>query len=270
MKPVWPKLKVVLLLIAPAVLPFASARAHPTSTPLWGPTGLGAIPTTDTVPRRHIEAGLGYENVEPNYGPGVDASVRFFPALSGTVGLNRAEVGAGYLREKLRVEDAFFGVFEQTSDAWNVHGKYRLWQSRREYSGVPDAALAAGFHYIDFDADAGHLTTLYLAGSKVLWHSRADEHLLRGHAGVLHQRTSAIDENLTRPFAGVEYRYRNRLVLAADTIPDEKSATRVWSVIARYESPKNWSAQIGYGEFGSVFRDDDHRWFASVAYRFGK
>jgi len=244
---------------AGAALFSTRAIAHPTSTPLWGPTGLGTIPTTDTVAPGQIEAAVGYEDIDPGFG----GEVRFFPVLSATYGFKKGEIGAGYLRER----NEFFGE-SQSYDNFNLNGKYRILQSRRERGGVPDAALAAGFHYTDFDDDLGHLSSFYLTGSKVVF--QRNKHLLRGHVGALHQRVSSfVDDNYTRPFFGGEYRYNNRITLAADYIPEKDPALRTWSFVARYESQNNWSAQVGYGEFGSPLKRDDKRLMASVAYRFG-
>lgn len=56
--------------------------AHPTGVPLAGPTGLGTIPTTETVPEGQVEVGLSFENIKPNFG-----RVRYMPVAPANYGL---------------------------------------------------------------------------------------------------------------------------------------------------------------------------------------
>lgn len=238
-------------------------RAYPTAEPLWGATGLGVLPTTDTVAPGQTEVGLGYENVSPGFG----GKVQLFPVASATHGLERAEIGAGYAHERFRVDG-----FTSNADDFNLNGKFRFAQSSRAYSGVPDAAAAVGVHFTRFGG-FGNLTSLYLTGSKVLSHT--DGNLLRGHLGLLYQDRSGggSNENTLRPMIGLELRTAKNLTFAADYIPRRKSAAETWSIVARYEMRQPLSFQIGYGQFKSGdanFNSRDKRVFASVAYRFGQ
>jgi hypothetical protein len=227
----------------------SAAHAYPVSAPLAGPSGLGTIPTTDVVPAGAVDIGLDLERVDPNFG----GHVNLLPALSATYGIaNRAEIGAVYLREDISAA----GV---TNNDYAVHGKYRLWE--KPESGL---AIAAGAHYLHFDAGAGDVTSLYLTGSKELLRRESGQ-TLRGHLGVLYQRINAIaDNHELRPFGGLDYQLSPRVTLAADYTPRQGVARSLYSAVARYQNQAGWGAQIGVGRLGG-----DTKLFASVVYRFG-
>ena len=172
------------------------AGAYPATAPLWGPSGLGIIPTTETVEEGIIEAGLGYETVNP-----AGAKVRFLPVISGTYGFERGEVGAGYLRERVSG-----GGVALNSDYFIVHGKYRLLEQ-------PDGAqIVAGAHYLKFDSNVGGgVTSVYLSGSYPFLQQK-----LRGHAGLMYQRTSSggFANSEVRPMIGAEWRATEKCALS--------------------------------------------------------
>ena len=222
------------------------AGAYPATAPLWGPSGLGIIPTTETVEEGIIEAGLGYETVNP-----AGAKVRFLPVVSGTYGFERGEVGAGYLRERVSG-----GGVTLNSDYFIVHGKYRLLEHPN------GAQIVAGAHYLKFDSNiGGGVTSVYLAGSYPFLQQK-----LRGHAGLMYQRTSsgAFSNSEVRPMIGAEWRANEKVRIVADWLPKKGVSSSVVSIAARYEQPRSWSAQIGVGQF----RGDDTKIFVSGTYRF--
>ena len=221
------------------------AQAHPVQAPFWGPSGLGSLPTTETVPLDEVEVGLGYEHVDPTGG-----SVRYLPVVSATYGLKRSELGLAFARERTQGGGLTF-----RNNYLNVHGKYRLLGS----DGGAQAAL--GVHYLDFGNVPGHLTTFYLTGSLPV--SKKENLLL--HGGVMHNRIhSGASSNETRPMVGIEWRASDKLTLAGDYIAKNGQATSVSSLIARYQWSNNLSAQIGTGQF----RGNDTRLFIGACYRF--
>ncbi len=222
--------------------------AAPATAPLWGPSGLGIIPTTDTVPARQFEFGLGYERVKPD-----DGRVRFFPVLSATYGSDRAEMGAAWVRER----DDLSG-FSDSLRNYTLHAKYRLVQNTRT-----GGALAVGAHYLK--PEDGRVTSFYLVGSQPLTRSTCGKETVRGHLGILHHRSHFdTSESETRPMAGVEFFASPSVTLAADYAPRRGDAARLWSVVARYQSPHAWGGQIGVGKIG-----DDTKVFVSVTYLIG-
>jgi hypothetical protein len=223
------------------------AYAHPVAAPFWGPTGLGSMPTADTVPQDQLELGLNYENVDPTVG-----DVRFFPVITANYGLSRGEVGVAYARERTTAP----GITLK-SDYVTAHGKWRF------LGDANSAQAAVGAHYLNFHSAPGSLTSLYLTGSIPLWR-RAGQPLLRGHLGVIHHRIKGFaPDNETRPMVGLEWRPAGNFVLAGDYIPRKGQTASITSIVARYERGA-LSAQIGAGQF----RGDDNRLFAGVAYRF--
>ncbi|MDQ3814372.1 MAG: hypothetical protein M3347_10525 [Armatimonadota bacterium] len=245
------------------------AHAYPTSAPLWGPSGLGHIPTTDTVPARSGEVGLGYERIKPDFG----GRVHFFPVASGTLGFKRGEVGIGYLRERLSAPG-----FSASSNFWNVHAKYRAWEHPR--SG---GAVAVGLHHIDLGKAGGHVDNIYITGSVPVVRGKGNsissigtngtqgESIIPGtgqvriHLGLLHQRVSnGGNNNETRPMLGLAWRATPEVTVAADFVPKKDNLQRLISAVARYEAPRGWGAQVGIARL-----QDDNKIFASVVYRFG-
>ena len=229
------------------------ARAYPTSAPQFGPSGLGLMPTTDTVNAKAIEVGLGYEDVDPDAG----GSVRFFPTATVAYGFENGEVGAGYLRERVS-----FGGIDLDFDYFVAHGKYRIWEDKGGRG-----AIALGAHYLDFNDTPGNVLSLYATGSYVLWRAKDKRLSLRGHLGVLHQRIDGgpgFEENETRPMVGLELRCKENWTLAADYLPSSGVTVKQMSAVARYDGGR-WGAQIGIGEF----RGGDRKIFGSALYRFG-
>lgn len=225
-----------------------TAIAHPITAPLWGPTGIGVIPTTDLVPESTAEIGLGYERVTPT-----GARVRFAPVITGTYGTQRGEIGFGWLKEHLT-----FGPASLDTRYWALHAKYRVW-------GANDGpAVALGAHRLEYRDVAGHVNSLYVVGSYPLWRSGSGRGL-RGHAGLMYNRISAgIVENDVRPMVGADLNLWNNLTLGADYMSRQHAAARLSSVIARYQFSSGLGAEVGTGRTGG-----DRKSFVSLTYHFG-
>lgn len=224
------------------------AHAYPTQAPFWGPSGLGSMPTTDTVPLDQVEFGVNYESVNPAVG-----KTRFAPVVTATYGAERGELGVAYARER----DTAPGVSFH-SDYFALHGKLRLLGSENK------AQLAVGAHYLNFGSAPGSLTSYYLAASAPLL-KHNNQARLRGHLGVIHHRVKSFaPNNETRPMFGLEWRQSSRLTVAADYLPKKGNSASISSIIARYQWPCGLSAQVGVGQF----RGDDNRLFAGVSYLF--
>lgn len=223
----------------------SSIQAHPIQAPFWGPSGLGSLPTTETVPLDEVEIGLGYEHVDPTGG-----SVNYLPVVSATYGLKRSELGLAFARERTTGGGVTF-----RNNYVSAHGKYRL------LGREGGAQAAVGVHYLDFGNVPGHLTSFYLTGNVPIL--KKQNVLL--HAGVMHNRIhSGASANETRLMGGLEWRATDKLTFAGDYIAKNGQATSVSSLIARYQWSNNLSAQIGTGQF----RNNDTRFFISAAYRF--
>lgn len=232
----------------------AAPAAYPTTAPFWGPSGLGVIPTTDTVAATHVQVGLGYEHVNPESG----GTVNFFPVASATYGFRRGEVGAGYLQEKVHEGD-----FSLTDNNYALYAKYRAFEDAR--SG---AALAVGVHYFR-PGGSGHTLALYLTGSVPLARRADGSSLARGHLGLLVQDVHLADTGSfqqARPMAGLEFFPARGVTLAGDYVPVIGNEPRLWSLVARYQSVTGVGCQIGYGQQ----QDQDKKVFASLAYTFGQ
>ena len=232
----------------------AAPAAYPTTAPFWGPSGLGVIPTTDTVAATHVQVGLGYEHVNPKPG----GTVNFFPVASATYGFGRGEVGAGYLQEKVHE-----GAFSLTDNNYSLHAKYRVLDDAR--SG---AAVAVGAHYFK-PGESGHTLALYLTGSVPLARRADRSPIVRGHLGLLVQDVHLADTGSfqqARPTAGLEIFAAPGLTLAGDYVPVMGREPRLWSVLARYQSVSGVGGQIGYGQQ----QDQDKKVFVSLAYTFGQ
>ena len=241
--------------------------AHPASLPFWGPTGLGVIATTDTVKPKEFQLGLGYERVRPSIGGHVD----FFPVLSGEYGFKKGEVGVGYSREK----DHYAGL-GGTYDDYTINAKYRFYESKRRYglgatmnngamtnmtamdegTDVPDSAVAVGVQYIKFGGGFGHLSDVYVTGSKVLTQKDDGKQMLRGHVGLIYQQdrrgvnnSYLGDQNVLRPFVGLEYKINPKFSVAGDYLPASKQSTKVYSVVARYQATRGAKRAVGLWRF---------------------
>ena len=225
-----------------------AATAYPAGSPFWGPSGLGSIPTTDTVPEDQVELGVKYEHVSPVVG-----KTNFFPVATATYGARRSELGVAYARERTTAPGFTFH-----GDYFAIHGKVRLLGSANK------AQLAVGAHYLNFGGSPGSLTSVYLTGSAPLLR-RDGQTRLRGHLGVIHHRVKGFaPDNETRPMIGLEWRTASRLTVAADYLPKKGNSASISSLIARYGWPCGVTAQIGVGQF----RGNDNRLFAGVSYLF--
>ena len=247
-----------LLLIASSSALCAIAHATPVGDPLPGPTGLGAIPTTDTVRPGAIEASLDYERINIS---GADGHVNTLPFANLTYGFGRGEVGASYLRQKTSVEG-----FGSTTNYYALHGKYRVYAS-------PDgkAAVAVGAHYYDFGSesgfDLGNVASLYATGS-YQFRSKTDRPIARLNAGILAQRADAGGDTTTyaRPFVGIEGFISPEVSLGADYLAKHGDIARATTLSLRYQSQQSpLSAQIGIGKLRS-----DTKFFVGVTYAFGR
>lgn len=227
------------------------ARAMPTGAPLWGTTGTGTLPTTETVPERATEVGLAYENVSPQAGE----DVRFFPIGTATHGFKRGEIGLGLLRE--RINDPFLNTTFSTNYS-TLHGKYRVYEKPEDRLSV-----ALGTHYLDFGRVPGSVLSLYAVGSKVLSPTTSRLQVI-GNVGALYNHITGVnkDDNL-RPYASLEAR-RNALSLSIDFTPKSGQSVQIYSLAARYQKDR-YGLQLGYGQF----RGSDEKLFVGASYRFG-
>lgn len=242
------------------------ARATPTTAPLFGPTGLGTVPTTQTVPAGSLEIGGAFESVDPDVG-----RVRFFPELTATYGFNRGEIGVGTLREEFEASG-----FESDRRYLSIHAKYRFFESDRSR-----AALSLGAQHLGFSR-GGDVNTLSLAASLPV---RAAPQRLDGsdavptpdglqtarlHLGLFHHRVQG-SGNETRPFVGFEAPLslgrasrNSNFLLVADYAPRAGSIDSLASLALRFHSPGGLGAQIGLGAIGG-----DRKLFTGLTYRFG-
>ena len=234
----------------------SAARATPTGNPLPGPSGLGIIPTTQTVAPGAFEGSLNYERVSIDEDAG-GGSARLAPFGNLTYGLKRAEIGVAYAHERTESQGFGFGT-----DYFALHGKYRLF----ERGG---AALAVGAHYYDFGKesgfDLGSTSTIYATGTYEF--NRESLHPVRLHGGILGQRfkTDGFRQSYGRPFAGLELAVTPELSLAADYLSSDGDAARARTLSLRYQPEKDkLSAQIGVGKLRS-----DFKFFAGFTFRFG-
>jgi hypothetical protein len=240
-------------LMAVGAVTTTTAWAFPTSVPLVGPTGLGVMPTSDTVPTRQVEAGLFYERAKPD-----DGWVSFFPDVSATYGFRRGEVGAAYLRENNKQSG-----FDDTFNYFTLHGKYRFYDNAQT-----GASVAVGAHYLDFGSDGGFdlgsVISLYVTGAYPLTR-RADGRNLRGHLGLIGQRVDdGIDTSTRlRPMFGLEYGVNERVSVATDYLSHSGRIEKTATLMARYQSG-TFGVEAGVGKLGS-----DTKYFAGVTYRFG-
>jgi hypothetical protein len=246
-------LRRVVALMAVGAVTSTTAWAAPTTVPLFGPTGLGSMPTSDTVPAGEIEAGLFYERVKPD-----DGRVSFFPNLSATYGFGRGEIGGAYLRE----DNKQFG-FADKFNYFTLHGKYRLYDNAQN-----GASVALGAHYLDFGSDGGSnlgsVSSLYVTGAFPLMR-RTDGRNLRGHLGLIGQHVDDGFDSSTRarPMFGLEYGLSRRVSLAADYLPRSGRIEKNATLVVRYQS-ESLGLQGGIGQIGG-----DTKYFAGVTYRFG-
>ena len=246
-----------LSILAFAAVPFC-AHATPVGDPLPGPTGLGAIPTPDTVAPQSYEASLDYERVNIS---GADGHANTLPFANITYGFGRGEVGASYLRQKTSVEG-----FDSTTDYFALHAKYRVFTSRDTRT-----RLAVGAHYYDFGSDQGfdlgNVASLYATGSYE-FRGKAARPVARVNAGLLGQRARSTGDTTTyaRPFVGVEGFISPELSVAADYLAKHGEVARATTISLRYRSASSpLSAQIGLGKLR-----DDTKFFVGVTYAFGR
>ena len=247
-----------LLLLAVAAVPFC-AHATPVGDPLPGPTGLGAIPTTDTVASGAFEASLDYERINIS---GADGHANTLPFANLSYGFAKGEVGASYLRQKTSVEG-----FDSTTNYYALHGKYRVYTS-------PDGkgAIAVGAHYYDFGSyqgfDLGNVTSLYATGSYEFRGGVTDKPIARIDGGLLGQRASGGGNSTTyaRPFVGIEGFISPQLSVGADYLAKHGDVARATTISLRYQGQQSpLSGQIGLGKLRN-----DTKFFVGVTYAFGR
>lgn len=107
-----------LVAVVFGLLPTPAAFATPVGAPLPGPSGLGVIPTTQTVVGGQIAASLGYEYVNIS---GADGHASLLPSANLSYSFNKGEVGVAYLRQKTAIEG-----FSSSNSYFALHGKYRF------------------------------------------------------------------------------------------------------------------------------------------------
>ncbi|BCM93838.1 hypothetical protein IAD21_05729 [Abditibacteriota bacterium] len=239
------------------LIPFRCAQATPVGDPLPGPSGLGVIPTTQTVAPNQFAASLGSEYVDVS---GADGHARLLPFANLSYGFNNGEVGASYLNQKTDIEG-----FSSSNSYFTLHGKYRLYNS-------PDGktAFAVGAHYYDFGSDSGtdlgDTLSLYATGSYE-FRKNNERSIARFHLGVLGQRVHVSGDSTTfaRPFVGVEALLSPDVSIAADYLTKHSDVAQGYTLSVRYQ-PQNkpLSAQIGVGKLRS-----DTKFFVGLTYTFG-
>ncbi len=237
-------------------VPFV-AHATPVGDPLPGPTGLGAIPTTQTVAPGDYEASLDYERV--NISGGGHANT--LPFANITAGFKNGEFGASYLRQKTSVQG-----FDSTGNYYALHGKYRVFNSQDGRTAVD-----VGAHYYDFGssqgADLGNILSLY-AGASYEFVGKTQRPVARVDGGILGQRAHSTGTSTTyaRPFIGVEGFISPQFSVAADYLAKHGGIAKATTLSLHYQSPKTpLSAQIGVGKLRN-----DTKYFVGVTYAFGK
>ena len=244
------------LVLGALLLPRA-AQATPTGDPFPGPTGLGVIPTTQTVRPGHFDVSLNYEYFNLN---GSSGHADNLPFANVSYGFKNGEVGAAYLRQKTDVAG-----FSSSNSYYAAHAKYRVYHT-------PDGKfnVALGAHYYDFgtedDLTLGSVTSLYATGSYEF--RNGDTTKARLHLGLLGQRAHYPGDSNTyaRPFAGVEVPLSGGFSIGADYLDKHGDVARAYTLSARYQPvDKPFSAQIGVGRLRS-----DTKFFVGVGYSLGR
>ncbi|RYX81285.1 hypothetical protein EON83_24875 [bacterium] len=233
------------------------ALATPVGDPLPGPSGLGVIPTTQTVGDGQVAASLGYEYVDIS---GADGHASLAPSSNLSYGFNNGEVGVAYLRQKTDIEG-----FSSSNSYFALHGKYRLYNSADKKT-----AVAVGVHYYDFGSDSGtslgNTLSFYGTGSYEFRNS-SDKPLARLHLGIMGQRVHGLGDTTTyaRPFVGVEALLSPEVSIGADYLAKHGDVAQGYTLSARYQ-PQNkpLSAQIGVGKLRN-----DTKFFVGLTYSFG-
>ena len=255
---IFPRISLLgLAFLAVAAVPFC-AHATPVGDPLPGPTGLGAIPTTDTVAPGAFEASLDYERINIS---GADGHANTLPFANVTYGFGKGEIGASYLRQKTSIEG-----FDSTENYYTLHGKYRVYATPNG-----QGAVAVGAHYYDFSSesgfDLGNIISLYATGSYE-FRGKTDRPIARVDAGLLGQRADSGDDTTTyaRPFVGIEGFISPEVSVGADYLTKHGDIAKATTISLRYQSAKTpLSAQIGIGKLRS-----DTKFFVGVTYAFGR
>jgi len=293
---------------ASALLGFClPSMATPTTNPLPGPTGLGVIPTTQTVVPGGIEATIAYERASILGG----GNGQFEPFINATFGFKQGEVGVSYAYERTNFGNLDGGgvipvgsgggqnfalkhrsslgrtsaaaeapapvslpvlglagtATTFSSNYFVVHAKYRVYEQN-------DFAVAVGAHYYNFGrsqgASLGNTGSLYATGSYNLLDG--DELRAQLHAGLLGQRTSGggvRSQTVVRPFVGAEvFAPNSQLSLAADYLAKNKDAASAYTLALRFQPLDDESERVG-GEVGVGRQDGGTKYFASLTYRFG-
>lgn len=253
-----PSLPLCAVLLAGALVLSRPAHATPVGDPLPGPSGLGVIPTTQTVAPGRVEASLDFEDVNIS---GASGHARMEPFANLSYGFGNGEVGASYLRQKTDIAG-----FSSSNSYFTLHGKYRVYST-------PDGkgAIAVGTHYYDFGSDAGtslgNVLSLYATGSYEL-QGKANRPVARLHLGVLGQRSHVPGDttNFARPFVGVEALVSPDISIGADFLAKHGQVAQGYTLSARFQPvDKPFSAQIGIGKLRS-----DTKFFVGVSYAFGR
>ena len=242
--------------LAVVAFPLA-AWATPVGDPLPGPSGLGAIPTTQTVAPQQYELSLGYENFDLS---DTNGHARTLPFVNLAAGFKNGEVGASYLRQKTSTN-----VFSSSDSYFTLHGKYRVYNSTDGRT-----AVAVGAHYYDFGSDAGfdlgNVLSVYATASYE-FRGKTDRPIARLDGGILGQRARNAGDSATyaRPFVGVEAIVSPSVSVAADYLAKHNDVARATTISLRYQKPDApLSAQIGIGRTRS-----DNKFFVGVTYAFG-
>ena len=221
--------------------------------PLFGPTGLGSVPTAQTVPSGTFELSGAYAWVDAD-----PVNVDLGPKAGVVYGFNRGEIGAGYYREKQDFEGEEFKF-----DYLTLHGKYRVFESQT----ADINAVSIGAHYLDYRDFSGSTLSLYAAAQSTLVRNKDGNERWRGHFGARVQRSDfqEQDETKFRPFFGFEYIANPDWRFATDFAPSRAQFDSTMSLAARYQKPGgNLGGQIGIGRLGG-----DPQLFASLTLRFG-
>ena len=258
--PLYSRALLPCLFLPGALLLAPRAQALPTANPLPGVTGLGVVPTTDSVPSGVPEVSLSYERIKLDNGGG---DVDLLPVAGVIYGLGRGEVGATYVRERSDLGGALGGAnFRQSYYA--LQGKLRVYERN-------NTRVAVGAHYYDFGStsgvDLGNVLSGYVTASYALRQGAGARGGARLHGGLLVQRVRGEGESdtLLRPFVGAEYVLSRDVSLAADYLASDEDAARAFTVGLRYTPQSSpLSAQIGVGQLRG-----DTRYLVGVSYRFG-
>jgi hypothetical protein len=239
-------MKQLLILGMIAAFACSAFAAYPT---LAGPTGLATIPTAAIAPAGQLVLAADWYNTDPD-------SIIPIRLVYG-IGEN-FEVGA---------------LYSLLSDAntWGINAKYKLPVT------LGPAGVALGAQYFDNSDVDEKVIQVYGAATMAL--AEATD-TMPGFSGTLGVNWTQDDflgstEDGFRFNVGVEAAFANTLDLAAEyqTKNDDFGEDAIWSIVARYPFTEALSGEIGYTNAGllnqPVFGDNEHNFFAGIAYAFG-